>query len=282
MAARRSPERRLADALGVLVGALDTAEVSRRLLAGALRVTGARAGEVALLGDGGVERISASRGRGRSGSELRRPLRANGRTLGELRLRGAGAQSDSLRRALSELAKAGARALESADEHARAVARAQLDSLTGLVNHGWFWVSLQREVERAQRYGRAVSVVMLDLDGFKAFNDRLGHRAGDEALTRAAALVRERSRASDTAARYGGDELALVLPETPRAGALAVAGKICASIAELSAGGERVTVSAGVATAPEDGRGADELFRAADRRCYLAKSAGGNRAVADG
>jgi diguanylate cyclase (GGDEF)-like protein len=281
MGPERARERRYAEALGALVGALDTGEVSRRLLAGALRLAQARAGEVVLRDAAGAERIAAVRGR--TAGKLRDAradwvvaLRAKRRALGELRLRGVRARSDS-RRAVTALAAAGARALEGAAAHEAALLRAERDPLTGLANHGRLWVALEHEAARAERYGRAVSVVMLDLDGFKAFNDRHGHLAGDEALARAAALVRERSRASDTAARYGGDEFALVLPETARAGALAVAEKIRASIEGLRIGAGGVTVSAGVATAPDDGRGAADLVRAADLRLYAAKAGGGNR-----
>jgi diguanylate cyclase (GGDEF)-like protein len=287
MAASRASERSYAEALRALVGSLDSGEVSRRLLAGALRLSRARAGEVLLRGADGGERIAAARGRVRA-AERDAPadwvfaLRAKRGTLGELRLRGVPAKSDSLRRALAALAKAGTRALEGAAVHAAALLRAERDPLTGLANHGRLWAALEHETARAERYGRSVSVVMLDVDGFKKFNDRHGHVAGDEALARAAQLVRERSRASDVAARYGGDEFALVLPETASAGARAVAEKIRASIEALRLGGGGVTVSAGVATAPDDGRAAADLVRAADARLYLAKAGGGNRVAAEG
>src|SRR5262249_11992283 len=140
----------------------------------------------------------------------------------------------------------------------------------------------EHEVTRAERYGRALSLVIFDMDGLKRVNDRFGHLAGDEVLVGAGRLVRERSRASDTAARYGGDELVLVLPETARAGAVAVAEEIRASIEELRAGPAQVTVSAGVAAAPDDGRDPRQLLAAADARLYAAKAAGGNRVATEG
>jgi diguanylate cyclase (GGDEF)-like protein len=286
MGASLTRERSYGEALRALVGALDSAEVSRRLLAGALRLGQARAGEVVLRSADGSERMAAVRGRVR-GADRDAPadwvfaLRVKRRALGELRLRGVRAKSDSLRRAVASLANAGALALEGAAAHEAALLRAERDPLTGLANHGRLWAALEHEAARAERYGRSVSVVMLDVDGFKKFNDRHGHLAGDEALARAAQLVRERSRASDVAARYGGDEFALVLPETSSAGARAVAEKIRASIEALHLGTGGVTVSAGVATAPDDGRAATDLVRAADARLYVAKAGGGNRVAAE-
>jgi diguanylate cyclase (GGDEF)-like protein len=121
---------------------------------------------------------------------------------------------------------------------------------------------------------------MLDLDGFKGWNDRHGHVAGDGALARAARVIAAGTRVSDTAGRYGGDEFALVLPETPLAGAIAVAEKVRAAIEAERPEGDPFTLSSGVACAPEDGRSAAELVRAADTRLYAAKAAGGNRVVA--
>ncbi|HKC51253.1 MAG TPA: GGDEF domain-containing protein [Myxococcota bacterium] len=287
MGASRANERSYSEALRALVGTLDGGEVSRRLLAGALRLARARAGEVVLRAADGGERIAATRGRLRV-TERRAPadwvfaLRTKRRMLGELRLRGVRAKSDSLRRAVGALARAGALALDGAAAHQAALLRAERDPLTGLANHGRLWAALEHETARAERYGRAVSVVMLDVDGFKQFNDRHGHIAGDAALARAAQLVRERSRASDIAARYGGDEFALVLPETASAGARAVAEKIRASLEALHVGASGVTVSAGVASAPEDGRSAADLVRVADSRLYLAKAGGGNRVAERG
>jgi diguanylate cyclase (GGDEF)-like protein len=264
-------ERSYVAALHSLVGVLGQDEVARALLFGALRVAAARAGEIALLDADGGERVAARRGRvshSRSSSSPGWviPLRTDGRTLGELRIRSAPPRP-ARRRLVTRLAAAGARALAAA-------LRADRDPLTGLANHGRFWAVLEHEAARAARYRRPLSLVMLDLDGFKKVNDLLGHLGGDEVLVEVAKRVR--SRASDLAARYGGEEFALILPETPRAGARAVAEKIRAAVEALRASEPRVTLSAGVATAPEDGSTAAELVRFADQRLYEAKAAGRN------
>lgn len=269
-------------ALRGLIGALDPAEVSRRLLRAALALGGARAGEVVLRGPDG-EQVAARRGpaaRERTPC-FALPLRAGGAVLGELRIRSARPRSAARRRELGQLAGAAAAALSAALTHQAALRRAELDPLTGLANRGRLFEVLEYELTRAERYGRALSLVMFDMDGLKRVNDRFGHLAGDEVLVAAGRLVRARSRASDTAARYGGDELVLVLPEAARAGALAVAEKIRAEIEALRAGPAQVTVSAGVASAPEDGRSAAQLLAAADARLYAAKAAGGNRVAAE-
>ena len=272
-------------ALRSLVGALDPTEVSRRLLRGALRVSGARAGEVVLRAADGAEQLAAQSGPKRgldTPPRLRVSLRARGTSLGELRLRGQRPRSAVARRRLSGLCAAAASALDAARTHAAALRRAELDPLTGLANRGRLWEALVHEVTRAERYGRALALVMFDIDGLKRVNDRLGHLAGDEALVAIGRLVRERSRQSDIAARYGGDEFALVLPETPAAGALAVAEKIRASVQEIGAQPWGVTLSAGVASVPGDGKSASELVAAADSRLYAAKAAGGNRVAGEG
>ncbi|HTO05538.1 MAG TPA: GGDEF domain-containing protein [Myxococcota bacterium] len=274
--------RGLDAALRSLIGALDSGEVSRRALRAMLGLAGARAGEVALRMPDGSERVTARRGRAREDAAFWTvPLRAGGVVLGELRVRGERPRAAARRRELLALGAAASAALAAALTHEAVLRRADLDPLTGLANRGRLFEALAHELTRAERYGRALSLVMFDVDGLKRVNDRFGHPAGDQVLVDAGRLVTERSRASDTAARYGGDELVLVLPETPRAGALAVAEKIRASIEALRAGPAQVTVSAGVATAPEDGRVAAQLLAAADARLYAAKASGGNRVAAE-
>ena len=152
------------------------------------------------------------------------------------------------------------------------------DGLTGLYNHRYFQEQLSHEVGRAQRYGHRLSVLMLDVDRFKEVNDTYGHLMGDTLLTYVAQLIGTKLRTSDIPARYGGDEFAVILPETDQEKALAVAQKLgqavssdrrwqAALLENLGVG-----ISFGVASFPDDGRIADDLLVCADRRLYAAKS----------
>jgi diguanylate cyclase (GGDEF)-like protein len=164
------------------------------------------------------------------------------------------------------------------------------DGLTGIHNHRHFQARLREEVSRAQRYGSALSLVMLDLDHFKEVNDRWGHPLGDQVLRGTAELIRQALRDVDLCARYGGEEFAVLLPETPPQGAALVARRIRRLVAErvyaldavAEAGDERpselqVTCSAGVASYPSPGATTPEtLVRRADEALYKAKEAGRN------
>ena len=159
------------------------------------------------------------------------------------------------------------------------------DGLTGLYNHGFFLQALKREVLRARRHDLLLSLIMLDLDDFKAINDTRGHLEGDRVLVRAAALINESLREIDIAARYGGEEFAVILPETSRSGAAVVADRIRRRIAEEFAkrrGGPVVTLSAGVAGYPEDAGTAEEMIRRTDEALYRAKADGKNRVTLAG
>ena len=159
------------------------------------------------------------------------------------------------------------------------------DRLTGLFNRGYFDARLASELSRARRTGHPLALVMLDVDHFKRFNDEHGHAAGDAALRALALLVRGAVRRSDIVARYGGEELVLVFPETePEAAVekiealrLSVAGTTIRLPRGRSASG--LTISAGVASFPRDTVSADELLEFADRRLFAAKGAGRNRVV---
>ena len=156
------------------------------------------------------------------------------------------------------------------------------DPVTGLYNRRFFAVRLDEELSRYRRAGRPVSVAMLDLDGFKGVNDAMGHAAGDETLRTVARLLLDSSRGMNVISRFGGDEFAVVLAETAKAGAIAYAQRVCALIAAHPfEPGTGVTVSVGVATLPDEGiDGPEALVAAADAALYAAKRAGKNRAMA--
>jgi diguanylate cyclase (GGDEF)-like protein len=159
------------------------------------------------------------------------------------------------------------------------------DSLTGLYNFGFFRERLGLEVDRARATGDPLSLAVFDIDLFKSFNDRHGHAAGNEALVKVAGAIRAASRRGDVVARYGGEEFVALLYGAHRGEAAAFADQLRARIAETPFGDpsspERVTVSGGVATLPDDADSAPRLFEAADANLYRAKEAGRNRIVAD-
>ncbi len=160
---------------------------------------------------------------------------------------------------------------------------AELDGVTGVFNHRHFRTLLEQEVERARGLERPVSLVMIDIDHFKRFNDAHGHQAGDEVLRHVAQLTARALRRSDAVARYGGEEFVVLLPEAAIEDALPVAEKIRAEVERnpLSVGGTlrplHVTVSLGVAAFPADAINGPELVAVADRALYQAKSRGRNR-----
>jgi diguanylate cyclase (GGDEF)-like protein len=170
-----------------------------------------------------------------------------------------------------------AAAFKSARLHAQVVELSLTDSLTGLRNRRYFELFLQAEVTRSQRYGRDLSVIMIDLDHFKKYNDTFGHPAGDEALQRVAEGIRTGARRGlDIVARYGGEEFIVILPETSQKSAFVVAEKIRNSITGLKNVKSRITVSIGVA-AVQGECNAEELIGRADRALYQAKHRGRNQ-----
>jgi len=157
------------------------------------------------------------------------------------------------------------------------------DELTGLFNHRHFYHQLEQEFRRAQRYGRPLSLIMLDIDFFKRYNDINGHLAGDQALRLIAGRLRSNTRGVDIVTRYGGDEFGIILPETDLNQALVQAERIrCAMTrpppgVQGLTGGETVTVSLGVACLGPDMRQVEDLVRAADQALYRSKAEGGNQ-----
>jgi diguanylate cyclase (GGDEF)-like protein len=183
------------------------------------------------------------------------------------------------------LAEQAAVSIENVGLHETVERQAVTDELTGLFNRRRFQEAMATEVERSKRFGQPVGLVLLDLDDFKAVNDTYGHQQGDLVLREVARVLRETSREIDEPARYGGEELAVVLPGTDLEGAYNLAERVRAGIEELALplldgdGSLRVTASFGVATLPGSADDMRELVAAADEALYRAKRAGKNRTV---
>ncbi len=156
------------------------------------------------------------------------------------------------------------------------------DELTGLLNRRGYQQRLAAELARSDRDGTPLSLILGDIDCFKSLNDRFGHRCGDEALSRFAAVCRDQGRGADFAARVGGEEFAMVLPGTDSAGALLAAERLREAVRSTLGrpDGEPLTASFGVATCPEHGLDSDILLGQADRAMYAAKARGRDRVVA--
>jgi diguanylate cyclase (GGDEF)-like protein len=175
----------------------------------------------------------------------------------------------------------GAIALDNALRVQRAEALSLTDDLTQLYNSRFLSQVLRRETKRASRGGRPLSLLFVDLDGFKAVNDTHGHLFGSRALVEAAGVIRASARETDMVARFGGDEFALILPDTGSEGAAAVGDRVRERIAAfrfLQGDGLAIelTVSVGVATLPDVAGSADELIQAADDAMYWVKEHGKN------
>jgi diguanylate cyclase (GGDEF)-like protein len=156
--------------------------------------------------------------------------------------------------------------------------QALTDSLTGCYNRRSFELQLERDLHMATRMGQPLSLVMLDLDDFKNINDQAGHEAGDVALRLLAEALRSELRAVDTAARFGGDEFVIILPQATTEGAVIVAERLRKRVEQLDVPGfGRVTSSFGVATFPTHASSRDSLVVAADRALYDSKNSGRNR-----
>ncbi len=159
--------------------------------------------------------------------------------------------------------------------------RSATDSLTDLANRRAFEEHLSRHLQQAQRHSRRLSLVLLDIDSFKAINDRNGHLAGDAVLKQVATVLRDASRGEDLAGRLGGDELGIILPETDNAGAFSTAQRVLESINRIEvtpAAEDKVRASIGVATLADD-ESIEKFWDRADRALYCAKGEGGNRVV---
>jgi len=249
------------------------------------------------LRESGISRVAASRRVLAAGDEGWRPdellwipLYSEDRLLGCLSVeepRNGRSPSLETIRSLEIFANQAVMAIESARSYNEAREQSIRDSLTGAFNHRHFQDVLQRELGRAERLGRPLTVVMLDIDDFKSINDRFGHPVGDAILQGIVAEIRNEVRGDmDLLARYGGDEFALVLPETPVAEAVIVAERVRRRVDERlfrmpdSHQVLRATVSIGLATYPEDSADKKELVEKADAALYRAKHGGKNAVVA--
>jgi diguanylate cyclase (GGDEF)-like protein len=213
------------------------------------------------------------------------PLIREGRILGVLTLlnkKEAGSFSSEDQDFLSTLCVNAAVALDNAYFLEETEKRAVTDSLTGLYNHREFQKRLSEEVERASRYGKEFSLMMLDIDHFKLFNDTHGHPVGDAILKEIVKVIHKCIRNVDFPARYGGEEFAIILPETLGIHAVKVAERIRKAIDDTpfstpTGHPVRLSVSIGIASFPVDGSRREELIIAADQSLYFAKKDGRNR-----
>ncbi len=155
------------------------------------------------------------------------------------------------------------------------------DSLTGLYNRGYFEDSLSGEISRARRYDTEFSILFLDLDDFKNVNDTMGHLAGDFVLKKVSSLIISEKREEDVVARYGGEELVVILPETNKVNTIIKAERIRKKIQDMSLVFDgkkiKISVSGGIATFPQDAVEANKLIHCADKALYRAKGEGKNR-----
>jgi diguanylate cyclase (GGDEF)-like protein len=159
------------------------------------------------------------------------------------------------------------------------VKEATTDELTGLLNFRAFRERIQEELDRSKRLGKPLTLILADIDWFKKFNDTHGHMAGNEALKEIATRIRKGCRRYDLVARFGGEEFAVVLPETDMERAVKLAERIRKSV---SSNGFTLTLSCGVASFPKEGKDLEALIAEADKRLYRAKAEGRNRVVSTG
>ena len=159
---------------------------------------------------------------------------------------------------------------------------ATTDGLTELYNHRYFQEQIRMQVEQSKRYNTSFSLIIIDIDFFKKFNDTFGHQSGDAVLREVAQTLKRNVRATDIVCRYGGEEMSIILPNTSKDEAFSTAQKICERVAskrfKLFSGKEtNVTISLGVSTFPADGESAVDIIEAADKRLYNAKNNGRNQ-----
>ncbi len=216
-------------------------------------------------------------------SEMCIPLISFGEMLGVITLESA--RADAFQEAdtqpLESVADMCANAIQNARYLERFKQLAYVDGLTGIFNRRFFEMEIRDEIERVSRYENTFAVLMIDIDQFKRLNDEFGHLLGDEVLRQISMIFKQHVRKIDRVFRYGGEEFAILLPQTPLGGASLVAEKLRRVVERWQFPGvpRSVTISVGIAECPLNGRGRDDVVRAADTALYIAKQSGRNRAV---
>jgi len=213
------------------------------------------------------------------------PMVTHGRATGILLAESPqpGAFSDKDLKILAVVARSAAMALENATLHKKTEELTITDELTGIYNYRYFAQKLKEEQRRASRYNLPLSLIMLDIDWFKRFNDTYGHEVGNIVLKGITRVVKKCIRDVDIFARYGGEEFVIILPQTPSIEVSKIGERIRNSIEDTTFGGGdeipdlKVTVSVGVSSFPENGRPNDELLSIVDQALYRAKGSGKNK-----
>src|SRR5215213_1426188 len=222
-------------------------------------------------------------------NEIAVPLLKDNNVLGVLNVESKGevALTENDVNVLNTLAGSVAVAIDNARLHAEVKLMAMTDVVSGLANRRAFDETLYAEITRATRYSQPISLIILDLDSFKEYNDKWGHPAGDVRLKEIADLLRSNVRDPDLAARYGGEEFALILPNTSKGGAMRLAERLCRSAESLAPQKNEdndpisgYTISLGVATYPDDATSVEELLLMADNAELMAKRLGKNQVYA--
>jgi diguanylate cyclase (GGDEF)-like protein/putative nucleotidyltransferase with HDIG domain len=215
------------------------------------------------------------------GIELLCPIKSKGNLIGILALSrkqsGGSYSTDDIDLLVTVASEAGV-VMENAQLYGKAKERAHTDELTGLFNHRYFHERLDEEISRCSRFGDIFSLLFLDMDLFKAYNDIYGHLAGDEMLKQIGQYIKSSTRGIDMAFRYGGDEFTVILPQASLDDASKVAERIRKRIeVEMDSKGAPLTCSLGIASWPTDGVMREEIIQAADASLYYAKQMGRNR-----
>lgn len=212
---------------------------------------------------------------------LKSKEKVNGLILADNFVTGTPITKDNIRM-LTMLANQAGLAIENSQLYEKTVIRSHSDYLTGLWNHGYFQSLLLQELERSKATNSPLSIIMLDIDDFKIYNDLLGHQAGDRILKELARLLRNQSRKMDYVCRYGGEEFAILLPSADKKEAFLIAERLRIDIEkhllvrEEILPHKKLTVSLGVSTFPENGSSSSDLITSADKSLYRAKHQGKN------